>query len=69
MVDNRWQRMENAFLALIAAALLMFVASAAALVDGTRMLSVSPTSPAVAQDVDQLAQPAGQDLPRVTARR
>lgn len=61
--------MENAFLALIAAALLVLVASTAALVDGTRTLSVSPTSPAIAQDVGQLAQPAGQDLPRVTARR
>jgi hypothetical protein len=58
--------MENAFLALIAAALLLLVASAA---DGTRALSVSPTSSAIAQDVSQLARPAGQDLPRVTARR
>ncbi|UPK31465.1 hypothetical protein [Bradyrhizobium sp. 195] len=61
--------MENAFLALIAAALLVLVVSAAALVDGTRALSVSPASPAIAQDLGQLARPAGQDLPQVTARR
>lgn len=57
-------------IALIGAALLLLVVlSAAAVVDGTRVLSVSPTSPAIAQDVGQLARRAGQDVPRVTARR
>jgi hypothetical protein len=56
-------------LGLIAAALLVFVLSATALVDGTRALSVSPTSPAIAHHVDRLARPAGQNLPQVTARR
>jgi hypothetical protein len=32
----------------------VLVASAAALVDGTRALSVSPTSPAIERDVGQL---------------
>jgi hypothetical protein len=43
--------MENAFLAVIAASLLVLIASAAALVNGTGALSVSPTSPAIAQDI------------------
>jgi hypothetical protein len=61
--------MENVFLAVIAAAVLVLIASAAALVNGTRALSVSPTSPASAQDVGQIPRPARQDLPGVMARR
>ncbi|MHC2576476.1 hypothetical protein ACVI1J_001815 [Bradyrhizobium diazoefficiens] len=59
--------MENAFLALIAAALLVLIASATALVNGTRALSVSPTSPAMARDVDQFT--VGHDRSGVPLRR
>ena len=64
----RWQRMENAFLAVIAASLLVLIASAAALVNGTGALSVSLTSPAIAQDIGQIPRPVS-IFREVAARR